>query len=249
MRRHFIEVLAPMAGITDGKFCSRLSSSGFDILTIGGYNADHESIEAGYKIMNRGRLEFHVEEEDLFEHINGEIKIIKDENNFEGLVSVNIRANSPDPIIMLSKIPNLDIIEINAHCRQPELVAAGCGQGLLKDPVNLHDFVSEVVENSNKKISVKIRANVPGVDDVLVAKAIEEAYADFIHVDAMKPGYDTADYGVIEKIKNNIDTYLIGNNSIRDLISARKMLSSGADGISIARAAMNGTVPFDLSLL
>lgn len=150
---------------------------------------------------------------------------------------------------MLSKIPELDLIEINAHCRQHELVEAGCGQELLKDPHHLGDFVSEVVESSNKKVSVKIRANVPDVDDIMVAKAIDEAGADFIHVDAMKPGYDTADYGIIGSIKNNVDTFIIGNNSIRDLLSARKMLSSGADGISIARAVMKGTVPFDLSLI
>lgn len=238
-----------MAGITDGKFCSKFTGSGFDIFTIGGYNADHKTIEAGLKILERGRPEFHVAEDDLFEHVKDEVGIIKDQNNFHGLVSVNLRSSSPEPIIMLSKIPELDLVEINAHCRQQELVEAGCGQELLRDPDNLCEFVSEVVDNSNIKVSVKIRANVPGVDDILVAKAIEKAGADFIHVDAMKPGYDTADYGVIEAIKSSVDTFIIGNNSVKDLLSARKMLSSGADGISIARGVMNGTVPFDLSLI
>ena len=52
---------------------------------------------------------------------------------------------------------------------------------------------------------------------------------------------------VIKSIKEKTEIFLIGNNSIRDLESARKMISAGADGISIARAAMNGNVPFDLS--
>ena len=46
-----------------------------------------------------------------------------------------------------------------------------------------------------------------------------------------------------------MDIFIIGNNSIRDLKSARLMLKSGADGISIARAAIKGTIPFDLTLV
>ena len=41
--------------------------------------------------------------------------------------------------------------------------------------------------------------------------------------------------------------FIIGNNSIRDVESARKMLAAGADGISIARAAIGGTLSFDLT--
>jgi TIM-barrel protein len=238
-----------MAGITDGKFCNKMADYGFDILTVGGYNADQQSIKAGLKIIKRGRPEFDVAENDLKQHITNQIKIIKNNNNYNGLISVNLRASSPDPIINISKIPELDIIEINAHCRQQELVQAGCGQALLINPELLKDFTSRVVENCAKKVSVKIRANVPGVDDIMVAKAINDAGADFIHVDAMKPGCDCADYSVIESIKKNVDVFIIGNNSIKDLISARNMLSAGANGFSIARAAINGTIPFDLSMV
>ena len=236
-----------MAGITDGKFCSKMTSQGFDILTIGGYNADENAINAGLKIINRGRPEFDIAKEDLISHIKDEIKLIKNHSHYNGLVSVNLRASSPDPIIEISKIPKLDIVEINAHCRQQELVESGCGQALLNDPAKLREFTSNIVENCKNKVSVKIRANVPGVDDLMVAKAVDKAGADYIHVDAMKPGFDCADYNIIESIKENVDIFIIGNNSIKDLRSARHMLSSGADGISIARAAINGRIPFDLS--
>jgi TIM-barrel protein len=238
-----------MAGITDGKFCSKMASQGFDLLTIGGYNADQNAINAGLKIIKRGRSEFDVAKEELVHHIKDEVKFIKKQNHYNSLVSVNLRASSPDPIIEISKIPELDVVEINAHCRQQELVESGCGQALLNDPAMLHDFTSTVVENCKKKVSVKIRANVPGVDEVMVAKAVDDAGADYIHVDAMKPGFNCADYNVIESIKKNVDIFIIGNNSIRDLRSARLMLSSGADGISIARAAIKGSLPFDLSLV
>jgi tRNA-dihydrouridine synthase len=65
----------------------------------------------------------------------------------------------------------------------------------------------------------------------------------------MKPGFNCADYSAIESIREKVDIFIIGNNSIRDLRTARNMLSSGADGISIARAAINGDLPFDLNLI
>jgi TIM-barrel protein len=119
----------------------------------------------------------------------------------------------------------------------------------LKNPEKLQDFTSKVVKNCKKKVSVKIRANVPEVDTLMIAKAVNEAGADYIHIDAMKPGFNSADYSIIESVKKSVDIFIIGNNSIRDLKSARNMLNSGADGISIARAAINGTLPFDLSLV
>ena len=236
-----------MAGITNGQFCSKMSVYGFDVLTIGGYNADKNAINAGLKIIERGRHEFNINENELYHHIEEEIKYIKSNTDYHGQVSVNLRSSSPKPIIEISKIKALDIIEINAHCRQPELIESGCGQALLENHKNLYDFISEVVKNCKKKVSVKIRANVSGVDNITIAKAINNAGADYIHVDAMKPGYDCADFGVIKSIKSSVDLFIIGNNSIRDLESARRMISSGADGISIARAVINGTIPFDLS--
>ncbi|MGB8232597.1 MAG: MJ0144 family RNA dihydrouridine synthase-like protein [Methanobacterium sp.] len=238
-----------MAGITDGRFCSKMTKYAFDLLTIGGYNADRNAIAAGFKIINRGRPEFNIAKEDLYQHIEEEVRLIKDQPHYYGEVSVNLRSSSPDPIIEISKIPELDVVEINAHCRQPELIKSGCGQALLKNPETLQDFTSKVVKNCKKKVSVKIRANVPEVDTLMIAKAVNEAGADYIHIDAMKPGFNCADYSIIESVKKSVDIFIIGNNSIRDLKSARNMLNSGADGISIARAAINGTLPFDLSLV
>jgi TIM-barrel protein len=238
-----------MAGITDSRFCSKMANYGFDLLTLGGYNADQNAIMAGLKIIKRGRSEFNINEEDLLNHITKEVEIVKNLNHYHGQVSVNLRSCSPEPIIKISKIPEIDVIEINAHCRQPELIESGCGQALLKNPDILYDFTSNVVKKCKKKVSVKIRANVPGVDNVTIAEAVYEAGADIIHIDAMKPGFNCADYNVIESVNKKVDIFIIGNNSITDLKSARRMLDSGADGISIARAAINGTLHFDLTAI
>lgn len=247
MELNQIEVLAPMAGITDGDFCKGLLNHGFDMVTLGGYNADPPTTNAGREIISRGRPEFDIPPEDLLEHIDRQTRLIKDQDFWNGQISVNLRSVNPEPIIEISRLKNVDVVEINAHCRQPEITDLGCGQELLKKPLNLEKFVKEVVKKSKSRVSVKIRANVPEVDDIQIAKTIEKSNANYLHVDAMKPGFDTADYDLIESIHDETNLFIIGNNSIKGIESGRKMLSSGADGISIARAAISGTLSFDLS--
>lgn len=242
-----IEVLAPMAGISDGAFCRGLLNHGFDMVTLGGYNADPQTINAGREILSRGRPEFDIAEEELTGHIEEQIMLIKDQDFWDGLISVNLRSVTPEPIIEISRLKNVDVVEINAHCRQTEITYLGCGQQLLKKPSDLEKITEEVVKKAKSRVSVKIRANVPDVDDIKIAKTIEKTNADYLHIDAMKPGYDAADYDLIKSIRDATKLFIIGNNSIKDIKSARKMLSSGADGISIARAAISGTISFDLS--
>ncbi|MDP3065201.1 MAG: tRNA-dihydrouridine synthase [Methanobacteriaceae archaeon] len=237
-----------MAGINDGAFCRNLSVAGFDMVTLGGYNADFPTIQAGHQILSRGRPEFVVEEENLLSYLEDQVKLIK-EPGWEGIVSINLRAITPDPLIEISKIGGVDVVEINAHCRQKEITDLGCGQTMLRDPVLLEEFTRDVTKNSKSRVSVKIRANVPGADEVEVAKVIEQSGADYIHIDAMKPGFNSADYQIISSVKENTSIFLIGNNSIKDVTSGLKMLAAGADGISIARAAMGGSLNFDLSLI
>lgn len=237
-----------MAGITDGNFCRKMAAYGFDLVTIGGYNVDPPTIKAGRRIIQRGRTEFNFSSKEILPHIRQQTEIIKD-STWKGTIAVNIRAVTPAPIIEISKLEKVDVVEINAHCRQPEIMELGCGQSMLENPVNLNEFTREVVKKAHSKVSVKIRGNVPGVDDLTVAKQVEDAGADFLHVDAMKPGYDSADYDLITTIKNHTDIFLIGNNSIRDVASARDMLAAGAEGISMARALIGEKIPFNLSLI
>ena len=234
-----------MAGITDGNFCLKMAPYGFDMVTLGGYNLDKLTIDAGCSILKRGRQEFNINEENVMPAIKKEAGIIK--NSWDGIVSVNLRSTSFEPIVEVSKLPEIDVVEINAHCRQPEITEIGCGQALLYDAKKLYHFTKNVVNKAESKVSVKIRANVHDVNDIEVSKAIEKAGADYLHVDAMKPGYNHADYNIIKTIKENTEIFLIGNNSICDLKSARDMLSAGADGISMARITLKGNVPFDLS--
>ena len=235
-----------MAGITNAEFAMKLIPYGFDTVTIGGYNTDNESIDACEKIIKRGRKEFNYPKEEVYSIIENEVNTIKD--SFDVTVSANLRGTTPDPLIEISKIPNLDIIEINCHCRQEELVAVGCGQSMLLRP-DLEDYIKEVVKKSDSKVSMIMRANVEGVDNLEIAKLAEDCGVDYLHIDAMKLGVRDADFDLIQKISNETNIFIIGNNSINSISQAEKMLNAGANGISIARAAISGKLNFDLNLL
>ena len=157
-----IKVVAPMAGITDAEFLKKVIPYGFDVATLGGYSLDAPTIEASKKIIQRGRKEFDFPLSDIFTHIENEVASIK--NVYDNVkVSANVRSTNPQPIINVGNIKDLDIVEINCHCRQKEILDIGCGQEMLKRN-DLANFISQVVDNVNSEVSVKIRANVDGVD-------------------------------------------------------------------------------------
>ena len=161
-------------------------------------------------------------------------------------VSANVRATTPQPIIELDDINNLDIIEINCHCRQEEITNVGCGQEMLKRD-DLADFISHVVDNVSCEVSVKIRANVDGVDTLKVAGLIADAGADYLHVDAMKKGVFEADWKLLEEICNDVDVKVIGNNSVNSSENVKKMMETGVDGFSIARSVISGNLNFNIA--
>lgn len=240
-----MKVVAPMAGISNSKFLNKVIPYGFNVATLGGYSLDAPTIEASKKIVERGRKEFDFSLEEIFSHIENEVASIKNVHK-DVKVSANVRATTPQPIIEVGKIKNLDIVEINCHCRQEEILAIGCGQEMLKRP-DLGDFISEVVDNVSCEVSVKIRANVDGVDTLKIASIIDDAGVDYLHVDAMKMGVFDADYGLLKEICNNVQIQVIGNNSVNNKLNAQKMIETGVDGFSIARGVISGNLDFNLS--
>ena len=234
-----------MAGITNAEFLNKLIPYGFDVVTLGGYSLDKKTIDASQKIIERGRKEFHFELDEVIPHIENEVKSIKTIHP-NVMVSANVRSTTLEPIIEASKINNLDIIEINCHCRQEEITSIGCGQEMLKRP-DLVDYICEIVDGAKSEVSVKIRANVEGIDTLEIAKAIESAGADYLHLDAMDPNVFDADWKLLENVCNNTNIKVIGNNSIDSPQKIRKMYECGVYGFSIARGVISGTLNFDIA--
>ena len=240
-----IKVVAPMAGITDSEFLNKVIPYGFDVATLGGYSLDQATIDASKKIIERGRREFDFPLDEIFTHIENEANSIKKVHK-NVKVSANVRATTPQPIIEAGNIRDLDIVEINCHCRQMEITDIGCGQEMLirKD---LGDFISEVVDNVDSEVSVKIRANVEGTDTLKLAGLIEESGADYLHIDAMKKGVFEADWELLTEISNNVNIKVIGNNSVNSQDNLQKMIDTGVDGFSIARSLISGKLDFNIA--
>jgi len=86
-------------------------------------------------------------------------------------------------------------------------------------------------------VSVKVRTEVPGVDLPTVARRIEDAGADVIHVDAMDSE------ATIRDVAAATDLFVIANNEVRDRESVREYLAYGADAVSVGRPSREPTGP------
>jgi len=224
--------LAPMAGITDSKFAAQFTDH-VGMVVLGGYNLDELTNEAAQREVQRGRREFITDSP--MEFLESELQAITGEVTGTA-VMVNVRAVDIEAYADAARLAKKYGvgIEINAHCRQPEIMELGAGESLLGHLDTLREII-ETVRSTGAVVSVKTRANV--VDDLEVAKVIEQAGAHIIHIDAM--GGRGADVNVIRKIRNNTSLFIIGNNSIVDFSSAKSMFSRGADMVSAARAVIN----------
>ena len=120
------------------------------------------------------------------------------------------------------------ILEINAHCRQEEICAAGSGEHLLTQPGKLCKQV-EAATATGATVSVKVRAEVDGVDLPALAQRLARSGADAIHIDAM----DTP--GVVADVSMAANLFIIANNGVRDASSAREYFEHGADAVSVGR--------------
>jgi TIM-barrel protein len=217
--------VASMAGITDSKFAAGFKNAG--LIVLGGFNLDKPTNDAAKKEIERGRTEF-VSDAPI-EFLRSELEAAKELTT----IAVNVRAATLGPYIEAAAIAKEfnAILEINTHCRQPEMIELGAGEALLKNIPVLCEYIREI-KKTDVVLSVKIRANV--VNDVELAKAIEKAGADIIHIDAMHP--DGVDIGVIKRVRNATNLFIIGNNSVVNFEIAKEMFSHGADMVSVARA-------------
>jgi len=221
--------LAPMGGITDSNFANEFAKDA-GLVILGGYNLDAATNRAASEIVKRGRKEF-VSDEPL-RLIDNELRSVKTES----LVAINVRSATLEPLIetaIMARDANA-IIEIDAHCRQPEMTKLGIGEALLRDLPKLRDTILKV-KATGAIVSVKVRANV--VDNIKMAKAIEDAGADILHVDAMKEE-SGADIETIRKIRDATRLLLIGNNSVNGIDAAKEMFTRGADIVSVGRGVM-----------
>lgn len=224
--------LAPMAGIVDSAFANQYASNA-GLVILGAFNLDKASIAVASALVARGRKEF-ISNEPM-ELIKKEIRAV----TFGSAVAVNVRSTTLEPLIEAAKIVKEEgaILELNAHCRQPEMLETGLGEALLHDLPRLSAWIRAIKE-TGVVLSVKVRANV--VDDIKLARLIDKAGADIIHVDAGMENFG-ADLDAILDYRDATRLFLIGNNSVKDFEAAKEMFTRGADMVSAARGVLENS--------
>ena len=216
--------LAPLAGYTDLPFRSVVKKFGVDVTV-------SEMISSNALVYNSKRT----------------IKMLEKSDN-EKPYSVQISGNSAEVIKgaveVLNKLDYIDIIDFNCGCPATKVVKHGSGSSLLKDLDKMQFFIETIKKTSNKKLtSVKIRIGFDEKNPINIAKACEEAGADFIaiHGRTKKDGYkkDAIDYHSIKSIKENIKIPVIANGEIDSFKKAEEVFNyTKADGIMIGRGAI-----------
>ena len=214
--------LAPMAGVTDLAFRLICKEYGSGLLYTEMINAKALCYDD--------------------EKTKGMLKIEEEEHP----VAVQIFGSEPEFIAGATEILNEhsnEILDINMGCPAPKVVKNGDGSALMKTPQLAAKVIEAAAKKSKKPVTVKFRK---GWDDdsinaVEFAKMAEAsgAQAITIHGRTRAQYYSgTADWDIIEEIKNVVKIPVIGNGdivTIEDAINIRK--KTGCDAIMIGRGA------------
>jgi TIM-barrel protein len=216
--------LASLSGEADADW-ARAGAPWAGCAFLGGVSLDASTRAAARELVARDRSEFLPEGPVAF--VESQLAALADAPIRAG---VNVRTTTVEPLREVAEVAadHDAILEVNAHCRQAELCDVGAGETLLRDTDRLREYVA-VAAGTGADVSVKLRAEVPGVDLAALAPALEAAGADCLHVDAMDSE------AVVADVREACDCFLVANNGVRDRATVREYLEYGADAVSVGR--------------
>lgn len=137
-----------------------------------------------------------------------------------------------------------DLFDFNAACPAKKVVRRGEGASLLKEPKKLGKLLKLLVQNSQKPVTVKIRAgwDKDSVNAREVALCAQDAgvHGLFIHGRTKMQEYGgEVDYRVIREVKKALDIPVIASGDLFSAQLIQKMFAeTGCDGVAIARGAL-----------
>ncbi|MEF8814653.1 MAG: tRNA-dihydrouridine synthase [Halovenus sp.] len=223
--------LASLSGASDAAW-ARAGAPYVGLAFLGGIAVDDRTRDAARALIERDRSEFLPPDPVAF--IDDQLAALADAPVRPGF---NVRTTTLDPLERAASVcaSHGAVLEINAHCRQEEMCTAGAGERLLHETDRLCEQV-ETATAAGATVSVKVRAEVDGVDLVETAARVGAAGAVFVHVDAM----DTE--GIIEPVTRATEAAVIANNGVRDRATVEEYLEYGATAVSVGRPSDNPAV-------
>jgi len=192
---------------------------------LGGIALDTPTREAARAMVDRDRTEFLPPDPTAF--IDAQLRACA---RLPISVGFNVRAATPAAVRAAARVcaAHDAILEVNAHCRQDEMCAAGAGESLLRDLDRLTDQVGTAAA-TGATVSVKVRTEVSDVDLPTVARRVTDAGAAMLHVDAMDSE------SVVADVAAATDRPVIANNGVRDRATVDTYLGYGAAAVSVGR--------------
>ncbi|MHB9286319.1 dihydropyrimidine dehydrogenase [Halobacteriales archaeon Cl-PHB] len=223
--------LASLSGESDAEW-ARAASDHAGLAFLGGIAIDESTRAAASAMVDRDRTEFLPEDPIAF--IGTQLDALADDPIRAGF---NVRAVDRSALRRAAAAcaERDAILEINAHCRQEEMCEAGAGESLLQDTERLREQVATAAE-TGATVSVKVRAEVEGVDLPALAASLDAAGMDIVHVDAMDSEPVVADVAVAT------DAVVVANNGVRDRETTWEYLEFGADAVSVGRPSEDPAV-------
>ena len=170
-------------------------------------------------------------------------------------VAAHLYGHDPDVMAraaaVAEELGRFDLIDINAGCPVPKIMARGAGAGLLRDPERLKTMVQAVRARVRLPVTVKTRLGLSPrrINISEVAQAVEEGGADALVVHARVASSrhaGPADWTWLARLKRERRLPIIGNGGIDTAPDAVAMLrQTGVDGVMIGRAAIGNPWLFD----
>lgn len=160
---------------------------------------------------------------------------------------VQIAGSNIDNIVkainVLNKLEGVDGIDLNCGCPVPKIISQNAGSSLLKDLPLMQKIIETIKKHSNKQYtSVKVRIGYTEKVPTLIAKAVQNAGADFIsmHGRTRSGGYTSKiDYDAIKQAKEAISIPLFANGDIISYDSALHVRKhTRCEGLMIGRGAI-----------
>lgn len=226
-----ILALAPMAGITDSAFRQICRSCGADVV----YSEMASATALYFKPQKTLELvRFKKTERPYVVQLFG-----KDPAHFAKAAKIITKKIKPDGL------------DINFGCPAKKVFAHGSGCALMPQKKLAREIISEVCDNTDLPVSIKIRA---GLKEMNALKFIENTKdlsycAIMIHGRTYEGSFSgPVDFGICEEVKKIVpDKIVLGNGGILTPEDAKNILEkySLLDGLGIARGAWGKPFIFD----